>query len=246
MNALRTVVNNYLKTIGNEAGNDRREKVLASLPTIPRARYLDCGCGDGKFTIEMANKLKTQNIYGIEIIESEARKARKLGIRVKQVDLEKRLPFGANQFAVITAIQVIEHLYDVDIFISEIYRILKPCGIFIVSTENLASWHNIIALILGLQPSTGPVISRRFLVGFHPLAKEHLTEHREKPFLAQMRGHTRAMAYRSFIKIFEIYGFRLLDKKTAGYYPLPRSLADLFTKIDKKHSLDVILKLCKL
>lgn len=55
-------------------------------------------------------------------------------------------------FDLVHANQVIEHLYETDLFIKEIYRILKKGGYAIISTPNLAGLHNIVSLILGKQP----------------------------------------------------------------------------------------------
>lgn len=60
---------------------------------------------------------------------------------------------------------VIEHLFDTDNFVSESFRILKPGGYTIVSTVNLASWHNIFALILGYQPFDFANISIKGTIG---------------------------------------------------------------------------------
>lgn len=245
MKLFKNLINNFLKKIGDEAGNRRREQVLAVLPHRSKSAYLDCGCGDGEFTLQMANKIGTKNIYGIEIIDSEIKKAKKNGIKVNKVDLDSIFPYPDNKFSVITAIQVIEHLFEVDNFVSEIYRILKPGGIVVISTENLASLHNIAALLIGLQPSTGPYISQKYSIGFHPLNKVHVIAHEKNEYLKVMRGHTRVMAYRSFIQLFKTYGFKVVDQKTAGYYPFPSFIANPLADLDKWHALDVILKLQK-
>ncbi len=59
--------------------------------------------------------------------------------------------------------EVIEHLYNSDLVISEIYRILKRNGILILSTPNLASWINRLVLLLGYQPFSHDV---SFIKGF--------------------------------------------------------------------------------
>src|SRR3989344_4566357 len=159
---IRRMVIRYLKHIGAETGYKRNTVVADMLPPNKNCAYLDVGCGDGQFTLERAKKIGTRNIWGIEVLDSEIKKAKAKKIIVRKSDLNKKLSFDDNQFDVITATQVIEHLHDVDIFVSEIYRLLKSGGIFIISTENLSAWHNISALILGLQPSAGPFISNRF------------------------------------------------------------------------------------
>lgn len=242
---IKSTAINYLKHIGFETGKKREEAIQSLLPAQENASYLDLGCGDGGLTIARAEKIRTKKIFGIEILDSEIKKAKSRKIIVKKGDLNNKFPFNSEMFDVVTATQVIEHLYEVDLFISEIKRVLKKNGLLIISTENLSAWHNIFALFIGLQPSAGPFISRRFSIGFHPLAKEHKEEHVIKPYLAQMEGHTRVMAYHSFRKLFERYGFEIVSEKTIGYYPFPSPVADVLASIDKWHALDVILKVRK-
>jgi len=41
-------------------------------------------------------------------------------------------------------------------FVTELHRILVPHGYLIIDSPNLASWHNVFALVLGIQPFSGP------------------------------------------------------------------------------------------
>lgn len=79
-----------------------------------------------------------------------------------EADLDAPLPFEDGAFDLVVSNQVLEHLVDTDLFVSEIRRLLRPGGVAVVSTENLASWHNVAALVLGWQPfSLGNVTARR-------------------------------------------------------------------------------------
>lgn len=241
------IISNYLKHIGFLAGNNRNKSVLDLLPHGKNIKYLDLGCGDGYLTIQRAKKIGTDFIFGNEIIQSEAKKAEQKNIKVNKEDLNAILSYRNNEFDVVTATQVIEHLNNVDVFISEIYRILKPNGVIIVSTENLASWHNIFALILGLQPSTGPWISEKFSIGFHPLHREHIKvyENNSSHHHLEQNPHTRVMTYRAMKKLFKSYKFKIVDERTMGYYPFPPFLSDVLAYVDKWHAVGVILKLIK-
>lgn len=243
---MTSLLTNYFKKIGYELADMRHKAILLLLPRKAHAAYLDLGCGDGEFTLAMARTIGTTRISGIDIIDSEIVKAKKNGIAVKKADLDGEFPFPSNTFDVVTGAQVIEHLFEVDSFVSEIHRVLKPGGIAVISTENLSSWHNIAALFFGLQPSTGPYISNRFSIGFHPLAVEHQKEHKAKPYLAVMRGHTRVMAFRSFVSLFERYGFHVEEARGVGFYPFLSFLADFLARVDRWHAVDVVVKLRKI
>ena len=114
---------------------------------------MDIGCGDGNFTVLMAKSLRAKEVYGVDISEKGVEMAKRKGVKAFKVDVdEENLPFNDNYFDVVTALEVIEHLFDPDHFLEEVYRVLKPNCIFVLSTPNLASIHNRIALLLGYQP----------------------------------------------------------------------------------------------
>jgi len=81
---------------------------------------------------------------------------------------------------VVWAEEVIEHIYDTDYFVREVYRVLKGSGVFILSTPNLASLINRFRLLFGLQPRyvqfsiEGPGHIRYYTVG---ALKKQLMKH---------------------------------------------------------------------
>ena len=98
--------------------------------------------------------------------------------------------------------ELIEHLFDTDHFLDEVYRVLKPNGIFVLSTPNLASIHNRIALLLGYQPF--PIgVSARMNIGRVYEPDEH----------AQSLDHVRVMTLRSLKELLKIHKFEILEVK---------------------------------
>ncbi len=67
-------------------------------------------------------------------------------------NLGKPLKLKSNSADLVIALEVIEHLFDTDLFLSEIHRVLKPKGILILSTPNLASLPNRLRLLFGGYP----------------------------------------------------------------------------------------------
>lgn len=117
-------------------------------------------------------------------------------------------PFEDNLFDAVIALELIEHLYDPDHFLEEVYRVLKPSGYFILSTPNLASIHNRIALLFGFQPfSMNP--SHRFRIG-------HITDtfrlHKYNPDVGVKRefDHIRLFTYRALKDLLKRYGFKVI------------------------------------
>jgi len=140
-----------LEKIYTNAVNLNYKNILGLFKINKKAQFLDLGCDDGTFTMKIAKKINTTKVYGVEIVKERIAMAQKKGIRVEKFDLNNRFHFENNFFDVIHANQVIEHLYNSDSFISEIFRILKPDGYAIISTENASSWCNIFASIMGWQ-----------------------------------------------------------------------------------------------
>ena len=86
-------------------------------------------------------------------------------------DLGGVLPYEDGRFEIVVSKQVIEHVYDTDHLLAEAHRVLKPGGMMVTSTENLASWHNVGALMLGRQPFALVNISSEGSVG-NPLGTQ--------------------------------------------------------------------------
>jgi SAM-dependent methyltransferase len=75
------------------------------------------------------------------------------------VDLEAQpLPAARESYDIVICNQVFEHLKNIYQPITEIHRILKPGGIFVVSVPNMAALHNRILLGVGRQPSTTAIM----------------------------------------------------------------------------------------
>src|SRR5207248_11157444 len=115
-------------------------------------------------TSQLAQRVGTQKVTGVEVVPPMAAKSRALGIHVVEASLNDSLPLPNASFDVIHANQVIEHLYDTDRFVTEIKRLLAPGGYAVISTNNLSSLHNIVSLVFGQQPPPCHV-SNRVLVG---------------------------------------------------------------------------------
>jgi len=111
---------------------------------------LDVGCMDGA----IGALIKKQNniVYGIDLSESAVSKALNKGIKAKVGDAEKFIDFSANYFDVITASEIIEHVYDTDKFLCEIHRVLKPDGYLILTTPNIATLSRRFKFLRGKDP----------------------------------------------------------------------------------------------
>ena len=230
------MIRRCLLSLWRQAAEQNIVNVLDCLEKQPQARLLDLGCNEGSLTLRLAAKIGARKICGVEIIEKSADAAKKKGIKVFSGDLDKKFPFENDFFDVVHAGYVIEHLYHPDIFVSEIFRILKPGGYSVISTENLSSWHNIAALVLGRQ-AFSQHISERFNIGnvFSP--------HYKKRMRSEDSGsHVKIFTYYGLKEIFQLYGFKVERMMSAGYYPFPRPIATIFSKLDPLHAPFIAIK----
>lgn len=206
-------------------------EILKLLSENPSGKILDLGCNDGAWTIRLGKKIKSKHLYGIEINEVAAKKAIKKAINVKIQDLNQKFEFEDNFFDIVHANQVIEHLVNVDNFVVEILRVLKPKGYAIISTENLSAWDNLFALLMG-QQAFSQHISEKWHIGnkFSP----HFGERIE----LKSWSHKIIFTYFGLKQLFQKYGFKNITIKSSGHFPLP----NCFDYIDPVHSHFITLK----
>jgi SAM-dependent methyltransferase len=192
------------------------ENIKSALRAVaPVEIMLDLGCDDGALTLEFGEAVGASRLIGAEVVEERAELARARGIDVVVTSLNDVLPIDSGTADVVVSNQVIEHLSDTDRFVEEAYRVLRPGGTAVISTENLASWHNVGSLVFGWQPFSLTNVSSRSGGLGNPIAV-----HRGASF-AKAWEHLRVFAYRGLHELFELHGFDVQDVLGAGYYPLP-------------------------
>lgn len=102
-----------------------------------RGRLLDIGCSSGAL-LESARR-QGFDVEGVEPAAQAAEYARSTGLTVFQGYLQDAC-YTAASFDVVTLMEVIEHLADPSALLKEVWRVLKPNGVFVVGTGNGASW----------------------------------------------------------------------------------------------------------
>jgi len=216
--------------------------------------HLDLGSHAGENAVRLAAAGGLAPTWGIDYDPDLLRAGlQQRGVRGIQADLNQPLPLRSATFDVVTVMDVIEHLSRADTFVGEIYRVLKPGGYAVIATPNLAAWHNIFALILGLQPFSGPNITdmtdgeidlvRRLHRRAYDMPEEGEAT---RPQAAEtVHRHLVVMAYRSLINALERHGLQIAAARGYGYYPLPPFLARLLAKLDIRHSVHVLVKAVK-
>lgn len=200
------------------------------------ARVLDLGCGDGSFVLSLAAYMPGAVVHGIENHPGKTLAARRGGIAAVSADLEAPLPYPDHAFDVVMAHFVIEHLFDVDGLLAETRRVLRPGGLAVFGTENLAAWHNVAALFLGFQPFTMTIaLSSRWRLG-NPLQPGRL-----QPMAPDESPHVRVFAWQGFRDIFAVHGFSVTAQRGVGYAPAPGGAGRLLARLDPRHAALMLL-----
>lgn len=112
-------------------------------------RILDVGCLAGGAMLPLMKS--GWECYGVELSESY-KVAVERGVKCVRHNVEEGLPFEDCFFDAVWAEEIIEHVLDTDFLLSEINRVLKPGGVLILSTPNIASLANRVKLLLGKYP----------------------------------------------------------------------------------------------
>ncbi len=113
------------------------DKIIDNFKPYLKGVVLDAGCGDGFVTNAISKLPQVDEVIGLDIsgtaISIAQPKYPHLNFKVGQV---ADLPFKSNYFDAITAIELIEHVYDVEQMLREFCRVLKSGGYFIATTTD--------------------------------------------------------------------------------------------------------------
>ncbi len=206
----------------------------------PIDRLLDVGCGDGRVTEDFARATQAGEAYGIDYVDELLDLAREKGIVCLKSDLNKSWPFENDYFDLVLSSQNIEHVYDTRLYLEEAFRCLKPGGRLLVLTENLSSWGNIGALVMGWQPFSATHINGWDLG--NPLIwnvgerdDEASRQEWQAMGLGGAAGHVRVLAFAGLKELLLKVGFRGVSIFTRGYLPLWGKPSDFLCRLDPRH-----------
>jgi SAM-dependent methyltransferase len=94
---------------------------------LPEAEHaLDLGCGDGRLTKALrANTVTAADVSAVAL----RRAAPQLpDAELVSVEPDQPLPFVDGEFELVVCTETIEHIRDVQLFLSEVRRVLRPGG----------------------------------------------------------------------------------------------------------------------
>lgn len=146
-------------------------KCVAEAPS--RKSMLDLGCGTG-FIIDLIHD-QFDEIFGVDITPAMLKQVNLHGGKVKlHVAQAESTPFADQSFDMVTAYSFLDHLPTLEPVFKEIYRVLKPGGVFYSGqTANYYFWQALKDLEKqGVKPEDTPeVVRREFSASLHQSAE---------------------------------------------------------------------------
>jgi 2-polyprenyl-3-methyl-5-hydroxy-6-metoxy-1,4-benzoquinol methylase len=178
-------------------GTRTHEAVLDILENVPESdSLLDIGCAEGIKTMQYVKMLSVplERVYGIELKPKFVRLAEE-HFKVLKVNLEHdTFPFQEQEIEVVVCNQILEHLKNIFLPLSEMDRVLKIGGHLIIGIPNLAALHNRFFVLSGRQPLCNVI----------------------------MGPHIRCFTHKGFLEfIKQNTNFKLLSTRAATLYPFP-------------------------
>lgn len=186
-------------------------------------RVLDLGCGDGLFLAELDRiqnlSARGWELHGVDYSPAVLADARRRPFTFKQCNLEEGIPYADNSFDVVTAGEVIEHVYDPDRLLREAHRVLRANGHVLLTTPNLQAWYNRALFVAGIQPVFYETSTKSSNIGAGPLA-------RLKRSPAPV-GHVRIFNRRALVDLLISESFRPVEVRGATFERLPGVIGSL-------------------
>lgn len=121
------------------AGQDRRlQMILDAAGERIRGNVLENGCGVGMYVQRLASH--AGRVTGLEYDYPRAQQARQLADRLANAQIlcaaGENLPFPSGSFDLILSHEVLEHVLDDRIAVSEMARVLRPGGRMVIFVPN--------------------------------------------------------------------------------------------------------------
>jgi len=235
----------FLTNIGvksfNYGGDECTLLAKQLLEVGPGGLLLDLGCGSGQITMEFAQLMSASEVHGIEFVDEYREEASSRGIACIKADLNNQWDYPDCTFDLVFSTQNIEHVHNTRLYLEECHRVLKPGGQLLITTENLASWVNIGALVFGWQPFSTTSISG-WEVGI-PLVlqvpdiapPEDFVQRWHASGVSGTLSHVRVLAYRGLRDLLLLAEFQRVSIFSRGYPPFWGKPADLLSRIDRRH-----------
>lgn len=137
-------------------------------------RIIDIGGNTGVIA-----KLLKDRGYSASVADMSAgalKTAKSKGLRTYKFDFNEKFDLKDNSFDVVVAGEIIEHVLDTERFLNECNRILKDDGFLVLSTPNLATFHDRVRFLFGKMPRQINPYHERLKLHIRPFTYKGLKE----------------------------------------------------------------------
>lgn len=127
---------------GLEAGIENRGNLQTNLEFLAEInllktgdKFLEIGCGTGSVVFELSRQ--GYDVIGTDISrEAIAYGLKKYNDINLQVQPAEKLEFANETFDIVLSFDLFEHIAEVDKHVNEVYRVLRPNGLYLFQTPN--------------------------------------------------------------------------------------------------------------
>ena len=129
-----------LSNVGDMSLKRRARRIIEEINPTDGDKIMDLGCGTGYYLFLLSSLPVSLKLTGLDN-DKKALDEAKESLKGKKIHFiledSHRLPFKENFFDKVVASEVLEHLNNDEQTLKEIYRILKPNGLLVVSTPSI-------------------------------------------------------------------------------------------------------------
>lgn len=130
--------------------SNARADFVDKLPYDPTAAVLEIGCGAGATGALALSEGRCGRYVGVELFENAAAEARDVLSEVVTGNVETlELRWPSACFDAVILSEVLEHLVDPGQVLHKIARVVRPGGMVLASSPNIAHWRVIHELVMG-------------------------------------------------------------------------------------------------
>ncbi|MGL4395512.1 MAG: class I SAM-dependent methyltransferase [Hyphomicrobium sp.] len=127
-----------------------RADFVALLPRDPNAAILEIGCGSGETGALALEAGRCARYVGVELFEAAASRARTRLSDVITGNVETMtFPWQPASFDALILSEVLEHLVEPGRVVADLARFVRPGGMVLASSPNVAHWRVVRELVCG-------------------------------------------------------------------------------------------------
>jgi SAM-dependent methyltransferase len=134
-------------------GGEERAEMFRAAVGGPGKRILDLGCRYGALT---RFYLPGNEVVGLDVDRGALAIAAGRGIETCWADVEQQLPFDEDEFDVVVAGELLEHIREPAALLREAARVLRPGGMLVGSVPNGFRLKNRLRFLIGTAPEDNP------------------------------------------------------------------------------------------